>query len=41
MSMLWRWYRRRMAEFVEAGREWEEGSARPARRRRVRLDDEP
>ncbi len=40
MSLLWRWYRHRMAEFVEAGREWEEGSAKPARRRRVRLDDD-
>ena len=40
MSLLWRWYRHRMADFVEAGREWEEGSAKPARRRRVRLDDD-
>ncbi len=40
MALFYRWSRRTMAEFVEAGREWEEETSLPVRRRRVPLDDE-
>ena len=40
MALFYRWSRRTMAEFVRAGREWEEETALPIRRRRVRIDDE-
>ena len=40
MALFYRWSRRTMAEFVRAGREWEEETALPTRRRRVRIDDE-
>jgi hypothetical protein len=40
MSLFYRWSRRRFAELVRAGREWEEETALPSRRRRVPFDDE-
>jgi hypothetical protein len=40
MTLFYRWSRRRMAELVRAGREWEEETTLPNRRRRVPLDDE-
>jgi hypothetical protein len=40
LSIVYRWSRERMAEFVRAGREWEEETTLPTRRRRVPLDDE-
>jgi hypothetical protein len=40
MSLLYRFSRRTFAELVRAGREWEEETALPSRRRRVPLDDE-
>jgi hypothetical protein len=40
MTLLYRWSRRTMAELVRAGREWEEETSLPNRRRRVPLDDE-
>jgi hypothetical protein len=40
MRLLYRWSRRTFAELVEAGREWEEETSLPVRRRRVPLDDE-
>jgi hypothetical protein len=39
-TVLYRWSRRTMAELIRAGREWEEETALPNRRRRVPLDDE-
>jgi hypothetical protein len=39
-SLFYRWSRRQMAEFVRAGRDWEDHFARSARRGRVRLDDD-
>ena len=40
MSLLYRFSRRTFTELVRAGREWEEETALPSRRRRVPLDDE-
>jgi hypothetical protein len=40
LSLFYRFSRRTFAEFVRAGREWEEETALPSRRRRVSLDDE-
>ncbi len=40
VSLLYSWSRRTFAEFVRAGREWEEETAMPTRRRRVPFDDE-
>ena len=40
ISLLYRFSRRTYAELVKAGREWEEETAMPGRRRRVRLDDD-
>jgi hypothetical protein len=40
MSVTYRWARRTLTDLVRAGREWEEETARPNRRRRVPLDDE-
>jgi hypothetical protein len=39
-SVFVRWSRRQMAEFVRAGRDWENQFARTGRRGRVRLDDD-
>lgn len=40
MSLFYRFSRRTLAELVRAGREWEEETSLPTRRRRVSLDDE-
>lgn len=40
MTLLYRWSRRTFSELVRAGREWEEETSVPSRRRRVSLDDE-
>jgi hypothetical protein len=40
ISLLYRFSRRSFAELVKAGREWEEETSLPTRRRRVTLDDE-
>jgi len=40
VALLYRFSRRTFAELVKAGREWEEETALPSRRRRVSLDDE-
>jgi hypothetical protein len=40
MSLLYSWSRRKFSDFVRAGREWEEETALPTRRRRVPFDDE-
>ena len=40
MALLYRWSRRTMADLVRAGREWEEETAMPSRRRRVPFDDD-
>jgi hypothetical protein len=40
MTVLYRWSRRTFAELVRAGREWEEETSIPDRRRRVPIDDE-
>jgi hypothetical protein len=40
MTLFYRWSRRRMADLIRAGREWEEETTLPNRRRRVPLDDE-
>ena len=40
MTLLYRWSRRTFAELVRAGRDWEEETSLPNRRRRVSLDDE-
>jgi hypothetical protein len=40
IALLYRFSRRTFAELVKAGREWEEETALPTRRRRVPLDDE-
>jgi hypothetical protein len=40
MTLFYRWSRRRMAELIRAGREWEEETTLPNRRRRVPMDDE-
>ena len=39
-SVFLHWSRRQMAEFVRAGRDWEDQFSRTARRGRVRLDDD-
>jgi len=40
MSLLYGWSRRKFADLVRAGREWEEETAMPSRRRRVPFDDD-
>ena len=40
MSLFYKFSRRTYAELIRAGREWEEETALPTRRRRVPLDDE-
>jgi hypothetical protein len=40
MTVLYRWSRRTFGDLVRAGREWEEETSLPNRRRRVSLDDE-
>ena len=40
MALLYRWSRRTMTELVRAGREWEEETALPSRRRRVPFDND-
>jgi hypothetical protein len=40
MALLYRFTRRTFAELVEAGRQWEEETSLPPRRRRVSIDDE-
>jgi hypothetical protein len=40
MTLLYRWSRRTFGDLVRAGREWEEETSLPNRRRRVSLDDE-
>jgi hypothetical protein len=40
VAMLYRFTRRTFAELVEAGRQWEEETSLPPRRRRVPIDDE-
>ncbi len=40
MTVLLRWSRRTFADMVRTGREWEEETSLPNRRRRVPLDDE-
>ena len=40
VALLYKFSRRTFAELVKAGREWEEDTALPSRRRRVPLDDE-
>ena len=40
VALLYRYSRRTFAELVRAGREWEEETSLPTRRRRVSMDDE-
>ena len=40
LALLYRYSRRTYAELVRAGREWEEETSLPTRRRRVSMDDE-
>ena len=40
MTLAYRWSRRMYAELIRAGREWEEQTTVPGRRRRVPLDDD-
>lgn len=40
MTLFYRWSRRTFSELVRAGREWEEDTSLPNRRRRVSMDDE-
>ena len=40
MALLYRFSRRSFAELVRAGRDWEEETTLPTRRKRVSLDDE-
>jgi hypothetical protein len=40
VALLYRYSRRSLAELVRAGREWEEETSLPIRRRRVSMDDE-
>ena len=40
VALLYRYSRRTLAELVRAGREWEEETSLPTRRRRVSMDDE-
>ncbi len=39
VSLMYTWSRHFFAELVKAGREWEEETAMPSRRRRVPFDD--
>jgi hypothetical protein len=39
-SLFYQWSRRQMADFIQAGRDWEDQVGRTGRRRRVRLDDD-
>ena len=39
ISLMYTWSRHFLAELVRAGREWEEETAMPSRRRRVPFDD--
>lgn len=40
MALFLRWSRRTFAELVKAGRDWEEDTALPRMRRRVRMDED-
>ena len=40
MLLLYRWSRRTFSDLVRAGREWEDETVMPNRRRRISLDDE-
>ena len=40
VALMFRYSRRTLAELVRAGREWEEETSLPTRRRRVSMDDE-
>jgi hypothetical protein len=40
INLMYRWSRRTFADLVRAGREWEEETTLPNRRRRVSIDDE-
>ena len=40
VSLAYSWSRHMFSELVKAGREWEEETAMPSRRRRVPFDDE-
>ena len=40
VALFYKFSRRTFAELVKAGREWEEDTALPSRRRRVPLEDE-
>src|SRR5262245_60756802 len=40
LSLFYQWSRRQMAEFIRAGRDWEDQVGRTGRRRRVHLDDD-
>lgn len=40
VSLIYKWSRRKYAELVRAGREWEEETTMPSPRRRVPVDDE-
>ena len=40
VALLYRYSRRTFAELVRAGREWEEETSLPTRRRRISMDDE-
>jgi hypothetical protein len=40
VNLFYRWSRRTFGDLVRAGREWEEETSLPSRRRRVPLDDE-
>jgi len=40
VALLYRYSRRTLAELIRAGREWEEETSLPIRRRRVNMDDE-
>jgi hypothetical protein len=41
VALIYRFTRKTFAELVEAGRQWEEQTSLPPRRRRVPIDDEP
>ena len=40
VALMYRFSRRTLAELIKAGREWEEETSLPTRRRRVSMDDE-
>ena len=40
MAVTYRWARRTLTDLIRAGREWEEETSLPNRRRRVPIDDE-